>query len=347
MTKVAGTDNIWEYTVPAGTTGILFNAGDGDGSKTGDMVAVANHLYNQSGDQGVYNGGNGGGGNDPVVNPGTAFKVYFDNTNAKWATPYIHYWGAAESTWPGEAMTKVAGADNIWEYTVPAGTTGILFNAGDGDGSKTGDMVAVANHLYNQSGDQGVYNGGNGGGGDDPIVNPGTYPANLYLIGNVGGKNWASANAVAQNSKPSNGVYVWDNETFDDAGGGFAYFSFLTQLDEVDGDWTLANDADRYGASAEDEEVALNTPVTVVKYPVNVSAMGALAWKIVPGTYTLTVDLAKSTMTVKSAGTVVELLPEAESSDAIYFNLQGQRVNNPEKGIYIKVTNGKSSKVIL
>ena len=45
----------------AGTTGILFNAGDGDNTKTGDFVAVADHLYTTSGDQGVYDGGDGGG----------------------------------------------------------------------------------------------------------------------------------------------------------------------------------------------------------------------------------------------------------------------------------------------
>lgn len=108
MTKVEG--NIWKYDVPDGTTGLLFNAGDGDATKTSDFAAVADHVYNQSGDQGVYNGG--GGGDTPVVNPGNAFNVYFDNSVAGWATPYIHYWGASESTWPGVAMTKTEG--NVW-----------------------------------------------------------------------------------------------------------------------------------------------------------------------------------------------------------------------------------------
>ena len=37
---------------------------------------------------------------------------------------------------------------------------------------------------------------------------------------------------------------------------------------------------------------------------------------------------------------------DAEEGDAVYFNLQGQRVANPEKGIYIRVVNGKAQKVV-
>lgn len=37
-----------------------------------------------------------------------------------------------------------------------------------------------------------------------------------------------------------------------------------------------------------------------------------------------------------------------EGSDVpVYYNIQGQRVNNPDKGIYIKVLNGKAEKIIL
>lgn len=38
---------------------------------------------------------------------------------------------------------------------------------------------------------------------------------------------------------------------------------------------------------------------------------------------------------------------EAEQGEAEYYNLQGVRVVNPEKGIYVRVQNGKASKVIL
>lgn len=38
---------------------------------------------------------------------------------------------------------------------------------------------------------------------------------------------------------------------------------------------------------------------------------------------------------------------EAEAGEAVYYNLQGVRVDNPIKGLYIRVANGKSSKVVL
>ena len=37
----------------------------------------------------------------------------------------------------------------------------------------------------------------------------------------------------------------------------------------------------------------------------------------------------------------------AEEGEAVYYNLQGVRVDNPEHGIYVKVVNGKASKVVL
>lgn len=37
---------------------------------------------------------------------------------------------------------------------------------------------------------------------------------------------------------------------------------------------------------------------------------------------------------------------EAEAGEAVYYNLQGVRVDNPIKGLYIRVANGKSSKVV-
>ena len=38
---------------------------------------------------------------------------------------------------------------------------------------------------------------------------------------------------------------------------------------------------------------------------------------------------------------------EAANGEAVYYNLQGIRVNNPAGNLYIKVENGKSSKVVV
>lgn len=44
--------------------------------------------------------------------------------------------------------------------------------------------------------------------------------------------------------------------------------------------------------------------------------------------------------------TDVSTIEAVEGGEAVYFNLQGRRVANPEKGMYIRVVNGKAVKVV-
>ncbi len=55
---------------------------------------------------------------------------------------------------------------------------------------------------------------------------------------------------------------------------------------------------------------------------------------------------AKAIVTIKNE-TGVEGVAVEEAGEAVYYNMQGMRVANPEKGLYIIVKGGKSSKVIL
>ncbi len=97
----------------------------------------------------------GSGSDTPADKP---IVVYYDNTVTRWTTPHIYYWNVSSPTYPGVAMTKVAGEENVWMYECPAGTEGILFNAGDGDASKSGDFIPVDQHIYSkQNGDMGVF----------------------------------------------------------------------------------------------------------------------------------------------------------------------------------------------
>ena len=56
------------------------------------------------------------------------------------------------------------------------------------------------------------------------------------------------------------------------------------------------------------------------------------------------------TMTVyyKQGGELdaIEIIEAADDSEAVYYNLQGVRVQNPVRGIYVKVQNGKATKVL-
>lgn len=88
-------------------------------------------------------------------------RIYFDNSVVNWATPMVHYWGGTSaSTWPGEAMTLCTGS--VYYFDCPAGTTGLVFN--DGNGTQTNDLNFVASHLYQctgsrQQSDLGAYTG--------------------------------------------------------------------------------------------------------------------------------------------------------------------------------------------
>lgn len=64
-------------------------------------------------------------------------------------------------------------------------------------------------------------------------------------------------------------------------------------------------------------------------------------------TFTLTVgDTVTLKVTVGESG-VEAIEADAAKGEAVYFNLQGQRVANPENGLYIRLQDGKATKVAL
>ncbi len=342
MTKVSG--DIWKYVCPAGTTGILFNAGDGDATKTADFTAINNHLYNTSGDQGVYSGTGGTGGGGGTTTDGV--NIYFDNTSSAWTTPHIHYWGGSESAWPGVAMTKYK--DNVWKYTCPTGTTGILFNAGDGDATKTPDFVAVNNHLYTTSGDQGTYSDAETGGGGTGTggTTVGDAPAVLYLIGDLPDHHWEANYAVEMTKNGDK--FVANDVELEASLSGYAYFSFATVLGTTANDWDGdvegstggLNSGDRYGAVASDTQISNGESLEMRLYAVGVDASACSAWQIAPGTYTFTADFSTGKVTIGDTNAVQTIADGDDLATPIYFNLQGIRVDNPTRGSFYIVRRG-------
>ena len=55
----------------------------------------------------------------------------------------------------------------------------------------------------------------------------------------------------------------------------------------------------------------------------------------------------KESMSFGHASSAIDEIVTEENTDVEYYNLQGVRVMNPEKGIYIKRQGGKTSKVVL
>lgn len=293
-----------------------------------------------------------GGGEDPetpVTPPATDPKtIYFDNSATSWTNPYIHYWSSnISSTWPGVKMTLAQG--NVWKYDIPAEATGILFNAGDGDATKTADFAAVHNHIYDKSGDKGAYSGGSGG-GENPNPDPTpsvNIPAALYVLGNLKQGSWITTTGVKMTR--SGNTYTADNVELVDAAATdpTSYFTFVTNLGA---DWNEVNSYDRYGAAAADSPVTLGTPVKMAAYLAGVNASAALSWKTSPAKYTMVADFEKMTLTLsdKPSSGVQEINAELDSEEqAQYFNLQGMEVKNLTPGLYIRRSAKGISKVLV
>ena len=85
-------------------------------------------------------------------------KIHFQAST--WNTVYVHYWGQIESKWPGVQMTPVQPAaengmmrehSKLYEAEIPANTTGMLFN--NGEGAQTNDFSDISSDLtYLQDG---------------------------------------------------------------------------------------------------------------------------------------------------------------------------------------------------
>lgn len=76
---------------------------------------------------------------------------------------------------------------------------------------------------------------------------------------------------------------------------------------------------------------------------------GDIQWSIdAAGKYNIEANTLENTIKIEKANTTaindIELVGE---TPAQYFNLQGIPVNNPEKGVFVRVINGKATKVIL
>ena len=63
-------------------------------------------------------------------------------------------------------------------------------------------------------------------------------------------------------------------------------------------------------------------------------------------TFKITANQKSATATFAPSGSSSVETLEVVEGEAVYFNLQGQKVTNPEKGIFVKVLNGKAEKVV-
>lgn len=217
--------------------------------------------------------------------PKEAFTVYFDNSDSRWETPHIHYWGGTSSEYPGVAMTHRK--TTIWEYTLPAGTTHVLFNDGNGDDTKTDDFFAEPENVYSAAGCLGFYE-------DEGIA---TYPPYMYAMGTLAAGSWKTN--VGVRLKRSGHTYTADEvELVADKSTGKAFFSFVSKLASTASDWDTVNGADRFGAMSKDEAVSTAAPAWVKIFSGG-NAGSAYAWKTDAGIYKMTVDLDRMELVLR------------------------------------------------
>ncbi|MCM1036750.1 MAG: alpha-amylase family glycosyl hydrolase [Bacteroides sp.] len=185
--------------------------------------------------------------------------------------------------------------------------------------------------------------GGEQGGGDDPVVE---VPTSLYVLGNLSNAEWTPAAALpltrSGDTYVAEGIEIVAPKTEPASTSG--YFSFITARGTS---WDAVNQHDRWGAAAKDAPVAVGTPVPVMQYPAGVNASSAYSWKAPLGKYTMTVDFKTRTLTLHDYAGIEGVEADADLAAPRYYTLQGAEVTDPAPGLYIVVRGTRVAKEIV
>ena len=265
-----------------------------------------------------------------------AYYIVGDNANG-------HNWSVKEEDCKFTDM-----GNGIWEWQGQKLGTGFKITAGawgDHEMCSNGSNIAMNTPYYVAS------SGGNiGFDGFTMLLNPVVqYNENENTITLTGGEK--------------EGVYKWyiynlngvGGDTPDAAGnnelaptdveGIFMLKGF--DIYETAGTFKIASTgwAQQYGTN--DPENNYIDPTHLEVYLDVVGSDGDINYELEPGYYDITFDANELIVTFAPASEEggVDIIG-AEDGTPVYFNLQGQRVANPDKGIYVRVLNGKALKVV-
>lgn len=283
-------------------------------------------------------------------------SIYVDGWSNVYAYVYKDNNGGEVKAWPGNAMTKDSDT-GYWKYTVPADyATGslVIINTNGGPNRYPADMApgmplegkSMIFHTANNSWEE--YNGGNvnptPGPGPDP--NSGTL-ANMWILGNLGAAGWGSTPGTGVQMYVSGSTYTATGVEFKAEGTNTMCWFNIT--DYMGSTWDDLNaGANRYGAAAENDPVTAGSTVNIVKYAKDVNASGCNSWTIAPGKYNIEANLSTMKLTVSSyTPSGLTELEADEDAPVEYFNLQGLRVENPTRGMYIRRQGSRSSRVYI
>lgn len=161
-----------------------------------------------------------------------------------------------------------------------------------------------------------------------------TYPDHYLLYNNNSG-SWAVPGTIFTNHL--DGTYELKEVTIAGANNDDGWFA-ITTTPSVD--WNAIN-ANRYGPSTNNED-----PSSLEK---SYYSQNTNSWQVPAGTYDITLDTNNGHIVVVKSNSsgINNILDTDEVGEAVYYNLQGVKVVNPSNGIYVKVVNGKSTKVLV
>jgi hypothetical protein len=154
----------------------------------------------------------------------------------------------------------------------------------------------------------------------------------LFILGEANDNGWAPNVGVEMTYL--DGKFTAEDVTFKGLNDGFSYFSFTTKLAEDPDGWDYITPF-RIGAVSDGDFLVTDE---LLGQEISLTSEGGQALKIPAGIYTLGVNLETMKLVLTKTGTIdptaVETV-EVETANNVYYNLQGQRVAAPTKGIYI------------
>lgn len=144
-----------------------------------------------------------------------------------------------------------------------------------------------------------------------------------------------------------NGVYELTNEWILSQVGTSNVYSREVYIVETVGKVKISDDgwAHQYGTNLPDDNFIDADHLFVYLETVNGEG-GDVPYELAEGTYTVEFDMDELLLTFISGSDGVETVVAGNEANAVYYNLHGQKVANPERGIYVKVVNGKATKVV-
>lgn len=270
----------------------------------------------------VVNGGNGDNPNPPVIEPENyTYRLHGSIVNGEWQDIMLENndgnWTWTGTLIPGEFGIKKMDGNNQVAWISSADGT-VITAAGTYNCKQDGTNFASSlegNYTvtYNPTANTISFEAFAG-----PIQEVVTYA----IHGQIGGdENWATYDMTEKD-----GVWVL---TMDCVEGGFG---IRKNVNGSQVDWFQAQDGE--GTIAEN---GTWTCTGIGGENFNLTKAGEVTFSFNAETQELTVEFDNNV----AVNTVA-----AAEGDAVYFNMQGVKVANPERGIFIKVAGGKATKVV-